>query len=197
MPAEQSRCGPLAMRLLGLLDAASGFGGFRLRPQSPSAAASCASIILLFDRMTTILSSRPVPRTPARAVTVHRSSGHGLGRTRGIRPVHGHRLAHPAEASLGPPGAINSGRTLADHQLPAPRQRTARSGSDPRSGAQGPRNRWDPWQAHTAALDVMPQQRPPRRAQWSLGIPCRFACRRVPIYPARDGLIGHEAVFDV
>jgi len=32
-----------------LLDAASGFGGFRLRPQSPSDAVACASVILLFD----------------------------------------------------------------------------------------------------------------------------------------------------
>jgi transposase len=79
-----------------------------------------------------------------------------LGRTRGIRSVHGCRLAHQGEAPLGAPGAINSGRTLADHQLPAPRQRTARSRSHPRSGSQSPRDRRGPQHPDPAALDVIP-----------------------------------------
>ena len=58
-----------------------------------------------------------------------------------------------------------SGCPLAHHQLPAPRQRNPRSRSDPRSDPQGPRHRRDPQQADPAALDVITQQCPSRRAQ--------------------------------
>ena len=69
------------------------------------------------------------------------------------------------DAPLDPQSRQRPGRPLAHHPLPAPRQGTPRRGPHPRPHAQGAELRRQPPRAHPAALDLVSQQRPPRRPQ--------------------------------